>query len=729
MNRRTFLKVSGSAVAVAAQARALPSVPALPAIPSLSDLGSIRMSHTFMELFNLPIAMNDWGYTQTVKSVSAITAIAFPPYVSCGVPDTPWSPGLLSTCELIVNDRLVSLSNDPVRAVTYQWFPHCVVREQTIDSLRVRTTLFLPPNQRAALQKIELRNLSAHNSALTLGFDMRAAVTRKTSGWFANLPGEADNLCAWDASHGRLTWTAQHSSAACAQGIFPPANKVGGGNVLEYDLTLSPGASQELHFVAALAPTATDAGSLHDRLQADFADLERANEQRFETLLHSAFTVGNSEYSGHLPRLHTKSETLWNLYHNGLKNLLSARRYSPDSQYGPTLLTLSGHVLPTLSFPWDTSLTSFSLALLEPQPLRTLVEAWFSRDMHQHLATDYITGEAVGPWYAVNDMAIVRCARDYLRVSGDFAWLDKQVDGKSVLDHLLFHSTYWKKLLGKNGLADYGGIANLLEVVSTYIHEVAGMNAGNVSSMRFVAQLLERRGRTQDAASLRSDAKALAQRINEVLYVQGKGWWRCGQPDGSFNEVRHCYDFLAALDNMSEDLSARQKHEMAHFFWSQLASKKWMRALASGDPDSTWNVRPDHSCLGAYAAWPAECAKALFQADDPERIAAWLTEVAKAGNQGPIGQGHFVEDVVAPLKGGAYKASEDPPYIEDWCCIAGGAFTDLVLEGIFGIEPTLHDGIRATPRLNAFDPGARLEGLRYQGTEYSISSAGVNRAG
>ena len=728
MNRRTFLKVSGSAAAVAAHASALPSMPALPAIPSLSDLGSIRMSHTFMELFNLPIAMNDWGYAQAVKSVSAITAIAFPPYVSCGIPDTPWSPGLLSTCELMVNDRLVSLSNDVARAVTYQWFPHCVVREQTIDSLRVRTTLFLPPNQRAALQKIELRNLSAHSTTLTLGFDMRAAVTRKTSGWFANLPGEIDNRCEWDASHGRLTWTAQHSSAACAQGIFPPANALIAGNVLEYHLTLAPGASQELHFVAALAPTAAEAGSLHDRLQTDFAALEHANEQRFETLLHSAFTAGNSDYSGHLPRLYTKSETLWNLYHNGLKNLLTARRYSPDSQYGPTLLTLSGHVLPTLSFPWDTSLTSLSLALLEPQPLRTLVETWLRYDMHQHLATDYITGGAVGQWYAVNDMAIVRCAQDYLRVTGDFAWLDKRVDGKPVLDHLLFHATYWKKLLGKNGLADYGGVTNLLEVVSTYIHEVAGMNAGNVSSMRFVARLLERRGRTQEAASLRSDAKALAQRINDVLYVQGKGWWRCGQPDGSFNEVRHCYDFLAVLDNMSEDLSAQQKHEMTHFFWSQLASKKWMRALASGDPDATWNVRPDHSCLGAYAAWPAECAKALFQADDPARIAVWLTEVAKAGNQGPIGQGHFVDDVVAPLKGGAYKASEDPPYIEDWCCIAGGAFTDLVLEGIFGIEPTLHDGLHATPRLTAFDPGARLEGLHYQGAEYSISAAGVNRA-
>lgn len=727
MDRRTFLKISGGAAAVATRASALSSAAALPVVPSLNDLASMRMSHTFMELFNLPIAMNDWGYAQTVKSVSALTAIAFPPYVCCGMPDTPWSPGLLSTCELMIDDRLVSLSNDPARAVTYQWFPHCVVREQTLDHIRVRTRMFLPPNRRAVLQKIEVRNTAAGSTTLTLGFDMRAAVTSKTSAWFANLPGEADNTCSWDAGHGRLTWIARHSAAACAQGIQPPADAVQGGNVLEYHLTLAPGATHELHFVAALAPNAADAEALHDRLQTEFASLEQENEHHFERLLESAFIANNSSFSGHLPRLHTSSETLWNLYHNGIKNLLTARRSSSDSKYGSTLLTLSGHVLPTLSFPWDTSLTSLSLALLEPVPLRTLVEVWCGQDMHKHLATDYITGEAVGPWYAVNDMAIVRCAQDYLRVSGDFAWLDKQVAGKTILEHLLYHATYWKKLAGKNGLADYGGIENLLEVVSTYIHEVAGMNAGNVSSMRFVATLLDRKGRTQQARELRADADALARRINEVLYVRGKGWWRCGQPDGSFNEVRHCYDFLAVLDNMSEDLSAQQKREMAQFFWSQLGTKKWMRALASGDPDATWNVRPDHSCLGAYAAWPPECAKGLLKIDDPARVAAWLAEVAKAGNQGPIGQGHFVEDVVAPFKGGAFKASNDAPYIEDWCCIAGGAFTDLVLESIFGIDPTLQDGLRVASKLTAFDPRARLEGVRYQGAEYSVSASGVQR--
>lgn len=732
MNRRAFLKTSAAVVTVAAADQRMHALASrsLPAIPSLADLASTRMTHGFMELFNLPIAMNDWGYAQTVKSVTGLSAIAFPPYACCGVPDVAWSPGYLRTCELFIDGKFAALSDDPAQAVTYQWFPHRVVREQSIDGLHILATMYLPAEMRAVVQSIEVRNLESSTRSWTVEFDMRGGVIRKDKGWFNELSGEGDNGLTWSGTQGRLTFAARHSGAACVQGIHPPTELVPGTSLLRTTIDLHAGERRELHFVATIAGTAAEAEAMHDRLQADFSSLDQQNESAFEHLLQSAFTPGNSAFSGHLPQLKTGSETLWNLYNDGLKNLLTARRRSPDSVYGPTLLTLSGHVLPTLSFPWDTALTSLGLALLDPEPLRQLVEVWFERDMHQHLATDYITGDAVGPWYGVNDMAIVRCAQNYLRVTGDFQWLEKKVGDRSVLDHLHDHATYWKKLIKSgNGLADYGEISNLLEVVSTYLHEVAGMNAGNVASMRFVAELLEHGGQAQHATQLRADASDLAARINRLLYVQGKGWWRCGQPDGTFNEVRHCYDFLAVIDNMSEDLSDSQKREMAHFFWSQLGSKKWMRALAADDPDATWNVRPDHSCLGAYAAWPPMCAKGLYKLGDSPALAPWLSEVARAGNQGPIGQAHFTEDVVPPFRGAACKASEDAPYIEDWCCIAGGTFTELVIDSIFGINFGLYDGLRAKPRLQEFDAGARLENVHYQGAEFSVGVDGVRRPG
>jgi hypothetical protein len=730
MRRRTFLKLSAATAAAALERNAFSAGTdgdrLLPGIPRLRDLASIPITHTYFDLFNLPVAMNDWGSAQVVKSVSGISAIAFPPYACCGVPEIAWSPGFLTTCDLFVNDQLLAVCAPPGNRITYTWFPHCVVREQIADELRFRTTLAMPPDQRAVVQRIEIQNISHSRRAISIGFSIRAGVTKKTGPWFTNSPAEADNQQTWSAETGRLTFTSRHSLAVSAQGIHPPAQRVIAGNMLMYEISLGPGEKRELHYVNAIAENADAANRLYDHLQANFSNALEDNERAFERLVRSAFTPGNSDFSGYLPQLITKDETLWNLYYNGFKNLLSARRRSPDSAYGPTFITLGGHVLPTLSFPWDTALSGLSLALLDPEPLRNLVEVWFQQDMHAHLATDHVSGQAVGPWYAVNDMSIVSCARDYLRVTGDFGWLDKRIGSRTVMDHLSDHALYWKKLqTTRSGLGDYGKIENLLEVVSTYLHEVAGMNAGNVSSMRFVAALLERHGDSTGAQKLRTEAQELAQHINRLLYVDGKGWWRCGQPDGSFHEVRHCYDFLAVLDNMADDLTSKQRKEMAQFFWEQLHSRTWMRALASGDPDATWNIRPDHSCLGAYAAWPPMCAKGLYKADSPERIAPWLRELAKAGNQGPIGQAHFTEDVVAPVQGGAYKCPNDAPYINDWCCISGGAFCNLVIDSIFHADLTLFDGIHAQPRLSEFDSEARLEGLHYQGKKYSVTQSGV----
>jgi hypothetical protein len=727
-SRRAFLKGSLAATAlprIAASASSPLARKHLPRIPTVNDLAGDRLVHAWRDLYNSPTTQNEYGYIQATKSVSGLTALSLPPFACCGVPDTPWSPGFLLTCELFLNGRILLSYSPGGDTISYQWYPHRFVREAEVDGLKFTTETFMPAKRRAAAQLVRVQNLRNTSRKITLGFDMRAAVTQKTTQWMVNSPGEADNAIHWDPSRGALIFEAKHSQAVSVQGISPKPSRVDSGRMLVVDLELGPGETKELHYVNAVDADSKDALAAYDELQSGFAQLASDNEIAFNSLLRSAFTEGNSDFSGYLPQLETDDESLWQLYHAGFKNLLFARRASPDSKYGTTYITLGGHVLPTLSFPWDTSLTSLSLALLDSDALRRLVENWFVQDMHQHLATDYVTGEGVGPWYAVNDMAIVRCAQNYLRVTGDFAWLDKRVGDSTALDHLVSHATYWKQLDKQgHGFGDYGKIENLLEVVSTYLHETAGMNAGNVSSMRFVASLLERRGDSSRAAQLRSEATELAKRINEKLYVAGKGWWKCGQPDGSFVEVRHCYDFLSVIDNMFEDLSESQKQEMGRFFWQELHSDYWMRALSPSDVDATWNIRPDHSWLGAYSAWPPATAKGLYKVDHSARVSVWVKNLAKAGNQGPIGQAHFVETVFPLEHGAAYKCPNDAPYINDWCCIAGGGFTDLVIDTIFGANLTLFDGIKATPKLRDFDSKARLVNLRYQEKKYVISAKG-----
>ena len=731
ISRRNFLKASAAGVALP---WAVPhsgdagSSHILPGIPTHEDLGSNRITYNFRDLVCTPAAQNEWGYAKATKSVSGITGISFPPFACCGVAEIPWSPGFLLTCELFLNGRVLIAYPPPADQVTYTWYPHRIVREARVEGLQFTTQTFLPAKQRTVAESIAVENRSGEYRKITLSFDLRAGVAAKPGKpWMSSCPGEGDNLLHWDAGRGCLDFEAQHSKAVSIQGVMPSADRLERDRMLVYELALNPGEIRTFHYVNALAEDHAGAISAYDRAQANFDGLLKENAETFGSLIRSAFSPGNSDFSGHLPQLVTKNESLWRLYYAGFTNLLTGRRTSPDSVYGPTYLTLGGRVLPTLSFPWDTSLTALSLAMLDPVPLRHLVETWFVQDMHQHLATDYISGQGMGPWYAVNDAAILRCADSYLRVTGDFAWLNKNIDGKPVLERLVDYAQYWKQLDSHGqGLGDYGKLENLLEVVSTYLHGVAGMNTGNVYGMRFVASLLDRRGDASRASQMRSEAKALAARINERLYVSGKGWWKCEQPDGSFFEVRHCYDLLTILDDMFEDLSGQQQREMSEFFWTQLHSQVWMRALSPDDADATWNIRPDHSWLGAYTAWPAMTAKGLYKIDPSAKVAEWVKGLAKSANQGPFGQAHIVESVFPTVNGGACKSPEDPPYFTDWSCISGGSFVDLVTQSIFGAEFTLFDGIRARTRLQDFDLDAKLLNVPYQGKNFTITRRGLS---
>ncbi len=694
----------------------------LPSVPKLADLSSDRLVYHFRDLFNPPVAQNELGILQAVKSVSAITSISFPPYGCCGVPKMTFSPGSLITCETFLDGKILNAYPEGA-TVAYTWYPHRIVRETQVKGLHFRTETFLPWREQAVAESIEVSNRSGERRKVTLGFDMRAGVTATShEPWFVYTPAEADNNLETSEQRGCIVFEAQHSRAVSVQGTSPRAQRVQGRRMLVHEFTLESGASRTFHYLNVVGGDKQEALRTYDRLQAKFESLLEGNERENANLVRAAFTPGNSHFSGHLPQLVTRNESLWKLYYVGFTNLLMMRRTSPESAYGATYLTIPP-VLPTLSFVWDTMLTSLSLALLDPAVLCSMIEVWLIQDMHKHLATDYLTGKGVGPWYAVNDMGILRCSHDYLRVTGDFKWLDKNLQGKTILEHLVDHALYWKTL-DKNGdgLADYGELDDLLEVVSTYLHEVAAMNAGNVYGMRLAAELLGSAGETTRAAQLRSEAKQLANRINQMLYVQGKGWWKCRQPDGSYNQVRHCFDLLTVLDTMFEDLSEAQKREMSHFFWSQLYSPLWMHALSPDDPDATWNLRADHSWLGAYTAWPSMTAKGLYKIDASSRVAQWVKGLAKSANQGPFGQAMIVESVFPPKNGGATKTPLDQPYGNNCACVSGGSFMDLVIDSIFGANLTLYDGVQVQSRLADFDPRAKLLSVHHQGERYTITS-------
>ena len=162
------------------------------------------------------------------------------------------------------------------------------------------------------------------------------------------------------------------------------------------------------------------------------------------------------------------------------------------------------------------------------------------------------------------------------------------------------------------------------------------MNSANVANLRFLSDLYNKQGEKQKSLEAEEAAGKILNNLNK-LYVDGKGYWKAGQPDGSQNEVMHAYDFFTVMNTVGDMLSAKQREEMISFFKNELKTDIWMRALSEKDTNAMFSVRPDHQWNGAYPAWPPQSLSALIKAGKTNLALNWIDGLAMSANQGPFG--------------------------------------------------------------------------------------------
>lgn len=682
-------------------------------IPTVDDLRSSPMEHRFGDCFNPPGLTNFLGCVQSEIDLTAIQSLTFPPFSSSTT---------LTAAFVLDGVHFQSLG----QSVVTTWYPDRIEREASWRGLSLRSTTILPPGLTAAIVTFEIENRSGEQRSTEIGLNIQGGVVRSDASWNTWIPPvDPGNKVTLEETRGAVIFESTKSQAVSVQGMYPmpdDARRTGFRQTIE----LAPGESASFTYVNAFGGNVEEALALFDRLAASAAQLVEQTTSFWNAELASIFTPGNDTYSGHLPTLVTDDQEILKLYWMGALGVVYFRRDSPHSVMGRTYDTLMPRYWQTVTFLWDYSLSAGVHAQLDPSVMKRYLEHWMHIDIYKHFGTEYLTGGPVGNWYSVNDFAMVSMSREYVKWTGDTAWLSSKVAGsdKTVSDYLAEYALKWKSFATPNGLADYGGLNNLLECVSTYVHEVASLNAANVHNMRVAAELLTIAGRAGEAPALRDEAERLLGSLRE-LYVEGKGFWYARYPDGSMQEVRHCYDLLTVLNTIPDDLAADEKRDMVAFFENELMTNVWMHALSPKDDNVLFDIRPDHQWTGAYPAWPPETTKGLYRIGKADLAFRWLKGLAKSANQGPFGQGHFAETVLESEDGGARKAPYEFPYITDWCCSSNGSWTTAIIEGIFGVNATPAHGLTANPQFASFDPDAVLKNVQYQGKLYEVTQSGL----
>jgi len=735
LRRREFLKTISAAAVVpalttigandaAASATELPVAPLLPDIPTCESMRSITMTHKFLDLYAWPGLTNQWGCAQAAMDITAVRSIAFPPFAQGEMNVAPLgSGGELLTGVLYVDGEYFTATKTPIDFV---WQPDRIERRSLYKGLEFKSTTIVPFRTMSVAVKLTVSNMTKARRKTEIKLAVNGGASKSVKPWNAAYsPGEYDNYRTVDTARSAVLCKAIHSDAYVLQGTSPRPTSIL-PSWITYEFDLAPRESATIVFVNSLGENAAGVQKEFDSIINNFDAVAKATTDEWNAQLKAAFTPGNKIFSGHIPTLVTTDENVKRIYHSAVTSALYFRRTTPHSVYGTTYVTLMPRYWETTTFLWDISLSAMLLSMLDPAILRRMMETWMELDVYKHFGTEFLTGAGVGPWYSVNDYAMSRMAKEYLRWTGDRAWLDKRVGGRKVIDNLFKYAEHWRELdTNKHGLADYGGVTNLLEAVSSYVHEVAGLNAANVHNLRFAAELAEYKGDQSKAEGYRREATELGKRVLE-LYVPGRGIWKCRLPDGSYNEVHHCYDFGTTLMNISDMMTATQKKEIVEFFKRELQTPTWMRALSTRDLDVTFSIRPDHQWTGAYCSWPALALSGLYAAGEVDVAFEWIKGLAKTSMQGPYAQAHFTEVFLSPeSNGGATKSTSDQPYINDWACVSGCNYLEPIVDSLFGINASLFGSITSKPNFGPFDAKAELRNINYQDKRYVADKNGV----
>ncbi|MGH9587163.1 MAG: hypothetical protein ACRD3F_09450 [Acidobacteriaceae bacterium] len=570
----------------------------------------------------------------------------------------------------------MSVDGTAYNSTSCRWVAYQSVRRTRIPDIEIETTNRLVMEAPVILWRVKLKNTSAMTKTIRVKIEtdgIRREVT------------------------GKVQLVARSQEFAMNAIYHFPDNPIEGadGRHVEWEVKLSPAQHREIRFY--MRASAEDIQPAHPGSAAWFeSEWDRA-KNTWEDRWKSAFTPGNTFFSGNAPVLMTNDTAISEIYYRSVLTLLVLLRTNLWSDR--TFIT-SGERAKGVVYYWDTSLFSTLFAMLEPKQMKEQIKLFLEQDPHESAVIVFTTKRPPSPktistpkgWdlrgYAANDLSIFRLTWSYLSVTQDEEFLNEKIADQTVKERLQVLATDWKKLIREpsDKLADYGEAPNLLECVPTYIHKVASFNAANVWMMRECAGIMELTGNQKEASELRNEAVQMVKAVM-TLYEPGKGVWVSLHRDGSRVEVRHCYDFAEVGRFMAGDLPLNVREEMVEFVKDELLMEKWMRALSLRDPASANSDRPDHGPMGAYDAWPAVTVDAMCTLGYWEDAIDFLRRTRLAIYEGVYAQAHEFygprrREYDAPVRiaqrGGCMRE-----------CTGGGAFAETIINTLFGYIPKL----------------------------------------
>ncbi|WP_142190069.1 hypothetical protein [Arenibacter algicola] len=497
------------------------------------------------------------------------------------------------------------------------------------------------------------------------------------------------------------------------------------GGTASWNFELAPGESKVIKYFLAYGDDAKTIEKNVDDWTSDFDRSFAGIKSDWEKKWNQIFTPDQSFISGCFPVLETDDELAKKVYYTGpLTMLYLLNTNLPEHER--VYLTGGPRWGASTTFFWDIAIWSELWAVVDPDMMKEQIISWIKIDPNKFYGKDNYGGQGVGNGYSANYWCLFKIIRAYLVNSGDYAFLDKTIGDKTVMEHLESYALNWENLsnYGKPGyvdeaykLADFGENAdNLLECVPTYIHIVPSFNIGYVWMMRETAKLHLQRGNQDKAELLKVKADEMVENILE-LYA-GNGAWNSLYPNNKKVEVRHVLDFIYFGKFLANDVKPEVKQEMMNFLNSELKTDLWMRAQSLQDIAAKHSDRPDHGPLGSFDGWIPEVMDAMTNMGYEQDALDFYHDIEPVTYEGGWAQARELWGDNKLNKSARVRIAE-----RGWNnreSSSGIGISQVMLKNFFGFNPQINSSVIQENDTWPISGKSKLHHVHYKGEYYRI---------
>lgn len=420
-----------------------------------------------------------------------------------------------------------------------------------------------------------------------------------------------------------------------------------------------------------------------------------------------------SELYQRVPYFESENATLVQFYNRSLSPFLLNRWDVPEFKLNPFYSTGSVKGGCVGEYLWDVGEACEIISLCDPQATKAHIIQFMETGVKKGFGFCPINGGMLSPnhFYPTNQDKIIGLAYNYIKNTGDVAFLNEKLGSGTVLDSIISEALFMDDLSNPVTLINYDdcdpqkrGGQNHLEIrfpigKLNYTHVIPDVNGRRYINYIRVAELSGLVGKPRP--DLVERAESLKKLLKSELWDAQKRWFAYeiptfNPPIREFRYTNILY-FLLGTGVLDEE---QESGLLSHLKDGEFLSKYGLYSIAKHDPAFN-SADVDHGGPGAYNAFPPNIAKILYSIGKNQQADDLLKRILWWGERMPYFGDSFYADTM--------RYREETPL---QCDIGSLAGAQCVIFGIFGINSEFDGSIKIKPNQPSFANHLSLKGVK-----------------